>query len=52
MAFCYTFWAISGAGRETVFYGMMLLFASIPLYAWIYWREKSQKIGAPKGELG
>ncbi len=40
VGFCYAFWAISGAEKDTVLYGMMLMFASLPLYAWIQWRNK------------
>ena len=37
-AFCYSVWAIIGAGQEVVFYGSLLFFASSPLYALIRWQ--------------
>lgn len=39
LAFLYVFWAIISAGQETVFYGSILLFTSIPVYAWVQWRQ-------------
>jgi APA family basic amino acid/polyamine antiporter len=32
LAFAYTYWLIYGAGLETVFYGVLLLLSSIPIY--------------------
>jgi APA family basic amino acid/polyamine antiporter len=34
LAFAYSLWAIVGAGRETVFWGFLLLLAGIPFYWW------------------
>lgn len=31
----YAFWTIAGSGKEIVFYGSMLLFSSVPVYAWM-----------------
>lgn len=33
-AFAYSIWAISGSGKEPVFYGFILLMAGIPIYVW------------------
>jgi basic amino acid/polyamine antiporter, APA family len=35
LAGLYVFWAIFGSGREVIFYGSILVFSSVPLYAWI-----------------
>lgn len=42
LAFIYSFWAIYGAGQETVFYGALLLFSGVPIYVWMKWRQNSQ----------
>lgn len=34
LAFAYSLWAIVGAGRETVFWGFLLLLAGVPFYWW------------------
>lgn len=39
IASLYAFWAIYGAGQETVYYGMLLFFSSIPVYIWMKWKE-------------
>jgi len=38
LAFLYSLWAIAGAGSEIVYWGILLLFAGIPVYVWITWR--------------
>jgi len=35
LAFLYSLWAISGAGRDAVFWGFLLLLAGLPAYVWI-----------------
>jgi APA family basic amino acid/polyamine antiporter len=34
-AYGYSMWAVIGAGRETVFWGFVLLLAGLPLYVWL-----------------
>jgi APA family basic amino acid/polyamine antiporter len=34
-AFIYSFWAIGGAGAETVYYGFLLLIAGLPVYVFM-----------------
>jgi APA family basic amino acid/polyamine antiporter len=34
-AFVYSFWAIAGAGRDTVYYGFLLLVSGLPVYVWM-----------------
>jgi len=34
-AFLFSLWAIAGTGQESVFWGFLLLLASIPLYIWM-----------------
>lgn len=38
---CYAFWAFLGGGKDIVFYVMILLFCSLPLYAITVWQRKS-----------
>jgi APA family basic amino acid/polyamine antiporter len=45
LAFCYSVWAIAGAGRDIVYLGFLLLVAGIPVYVWIAWR-RSRVVGA------
>jgi APA family basic amino acid/polyamine antiporter len=44
-AFLFSLMAIIGAGQDIVFWGMVLLLVSTPLYIWNYWRRKSVKRG-------
>jgi APA family basic amino acid/polyamine antiporter len=39
LAGIYSFWTIIGSGQETVFYGSLLFFSSIPVYIWMKYRE-------------
>lgn len=39
LAGIYAFWMIMGSGVDTVFYGALLFFSSIPVYVWIQWRS-------------
>ena len=39
LAFLYTFWATVSAGQEIVFYGVLLMFTSIPIYGWMEWQK-------------
>jgi len=34
LAFLYSLWAIGGSGRDTVYWGFLLLLAGIPVYVW------------------
>jgi APA family basic amino acid/polyamine antiporter len=38
LAFCYSLWAIAGAGQEVVYWGFLLLMAGVPVYVWTKWR--------------
>ncbi|MGD8866847.1 MAG: amino acid permease [Gemmatimonadales bacterium] len=38
LAFLYSLWAIGGSGRDTVYWGFLLLLAGIPVYVWNRWR--------------
>ena len=35
-------WAIAGAGQETVYWGLILLFSGLPMYVWVVWRRGSR----------
>ena len=37
LAGIYSFWVIVGSGKETVFYGTLLLLSSAPVYVWMKW---------------
>ncbi len=43
LAALYVYWAIFGAGAKIIFYTLILIFTSVPLYAWICWRNKGVK---------
>ena len=43
LAFVYSIWAIGGSGRDTVFWGFLLLLCGIPVYVWIEWRETDRR---------
>jgi basic amino acid/polyamine antiporter, APA family len=34
VALLYSLWAVMGSGRDTVFWGLLLLLAGVPVYAW------------------
>ena len=40
LAFLYSLWAIAGAGSEIVYWGILMLFAGVPVYVWIAWRAE------------
>jgi len=35
VGFAYAMWAIAGSGRDSVYWGFLLLMAGVPIYAWI-----------------
>ncbi len=39
LGFVYAMWAIAGAGQETVYWGLILLFSGLPMYVWVVWRR-------------
>ncbi|MFM9911877.1 MAG: amino acid permease [Chitinophagaceae bacterium] len=41
LAFLFSLWAIAGSGKETVYWGFILLLAGVPFYVIILWRKKS-----------
>lgn len=44
LAMIYAFWTIIGSGKEIVFYGTLLFFSSVPVYAWMkYHRQRLEK---------
>ncbi|MCP4664033.1 MAG: amino acid permease [bacterium] len=43
LAFAYSLWAIVGAGQEAVFWGVLLLFAGMPVYVWMRWRSRAER---------
>ena len=41
LALAYSMWAITGAGRDTIFWGLVLLLAGIPFY-WLQTRRRGE----------
>ena len=39
LGFIFSIWAIYGSGKESVFYGFILLLLGIPLYVYIKWKN-------------
>jgi basic amino acid/polyamine antiporter, APA family len=49
LAFGYSVWAIGGAGYEVVYKGTLLIFAGMPVYVWLKYRDQrvhSQEVEA------
>ncbi|MBS0358231.1 MAG: amino acid permease [Proteobacteria bacterium] len=47
VAFIYSYWAVIGSGEKIVYYGTLLFFSAIPIYAWMKWSAgKKQASGA------
>jgi APA family basic amino acid/polyamine antiporter len=46
LAFAFSLWATAGAGRDTVYWGTLLMLAGLPLYAWQKWSALG-KAGLP-----
>lgn len=56
LAGLYAFWAIGGAGKDVVYYGMLLLLTGLPVYVWVRWRifaidEAEKTVNAALGDL-
>jgi APA family basic amino acid/polyamine antiporter len=43
LAFVYSLWAIGGSGRDTVYWGFLLILAGIPVYVWKKLRPGEQQ---------
>jgi APA family basic amino acid/polyamine antiporter len=41
LACIYAFWTIAGSGEDTVYYGTLLLFSSVPVYAWMKFKQRT-----------
>jgi len=42
LGFAYSLWAIWGSGRDTTFYGFMLLLSGIPFYLLMQWQKREK----------
>jgi APA family basic amino acid/polyamine antiporter len=42
LAFIYSLWTIAGSGRDTVYWGFLLLLAGVPVFVWMRWRGQPQ----------
>jgi basic amino acid/polyamine antiporter, APA family len=51
LAFGYTVWAIAGAGYEVVYKGTLLIFAGMPVYAWLKYRADRAKEQVAEAEV-
>ena len=50
VAFAYSFWAVAGSGRATVYWGFLLLVAGLPVYVAMTWRRSADPGGTtPRG---
>lgn len=52
----YSFWAIAGAGKDIVYYGLLLMLSGLPVYVWVRWRifalaEAERNVNRVLGEL-
>ena len=45
LAFVFSLWAIAGAGRDTVYWGFLLLLAGVPVYVWMKRRVHGVRLG-------
>jgi len=52
LAFIYSLWTIGGAGRDTVYWGFLLLLAGVPVYVWTNARLGAAKIQNKKNMSG
>ena len=43
LGMAFSLWAIYGSGRDTVFYGFLLLMAGIPFFLLMRWNQKNKK---------
>lgn len=48
LAFVFSLWAAAGAGRDTLYWGTLLMLGGLPLYAWQKWSQTvSSRPAAP-----
>jgi basic amino acid/polyamine antiporter, APA family len=45
LAFAFALWATAGAGRDTLYWGTLLMLAGLPLYAWQKWAQADRASG-------
>ncbi len=43
LAFIYTFWMVCSCDKDIVFYGVILMFTSIPIYGYMEWKKYQKK---------
>jgi APA family basic amino acid/polyamine antiporter len=48
LAFTYCIWAMGGAGAKIGFMGVLFIFATLPIYVWMCWRNVPAKASAKK----
>ena len=39
LAFAFALWAAAGAGRDTLYWGTLVMLAGLPVYVWQKWRR-------------
>jgi APA family basic amino acid/polyamine antiporter len=42
LAFLYVLWNIAGTGKDAVYYGFLLLMASVPFYIWVAYKKHAE----------
>jgi len=48
LGFAYAMWTIAGAGQRTVYWGVILLLAGLPMYVWVAWRRGTANTPGPE----
>ena len=43
LAFIYSFWMVCSSDKDIVFYGVILMFTSIPIYGYMEWKKYQKK---------
>ncbi len=50
LGFLYSIWAIGGAGRDAVYWGVFLFVVGVPVYVGMKWGERRRELGVEKRE--
>jgi APA family basic amino acid/polyamine antiporter len=51
LAGIYAFWMIIGAGRDIVFYGILLMLSSVPVYVLVLWQNKRAAMDTAREDM-
>jgi APA family basic amino acid/polyamine antiporter len=42
LAFAFALWAAAGAGRDTLYWGTLVMLAGLPMYVWLKWDQAAE----------